>query len=215
MKNLKKLFLVTCLCWSPFNATCQIAVSGDPLGGTPMAGQSYMNVKGSPYLFESWEKGSVTMASGKKFDNLDLMFDQVTNQIIFKDTDGSTKAFNQPIASFVIGKDANTHKFERGTDGIFYEKVVTGNLTLWKKNHKSLIDEKPYGSATLQRNVLNNITYYVGDLAQLTKIKTDKKSVLALMATKTTEIEEFIKKEKLSTKTENDLIRVFQYYNTL
>lgn len=213
MKLSKKLLLISCLLWGTANA--QMAVSADVLGGTPLSGQSYMNVKGTPYLLENWEKGSVTLASGKKFENLDLKFDQVINQVIFQDADGSMKAFNQPIATFTIGKDANEHVFLRGVDGIFYEKLLTGKINLWKKNHKTLIDEKPYGSATMQRNVLNNMTYYVGNLTNLVKIKNDRKSVLELLADKGPEIEAYMKKEKLSTKTESDLVRIFLYYNGL
>jgi hypothetical protein len=213
MKLSKKLLLISCLLWSAANA--QMAVSADVLGGTPLSGQSYMNVKGTPYLLENWEKGSVTLASGKKFENLDLKFDQVINQVIFQDTDGSMKAFNQPIATFTIGKDGSEHVFLRGVDGIFYEKLLTGKISLWKKNHKTLIDEKPYGSATMQRNVLNNVTYYTGDLTTLVKIKNDRKSVLELLADKGPEVEAYMKKEKLSTKSESDLVRIFLYYNGL
>ncbi|GAB3515719.1 hypothetical protein [Emticicia fontis] len=213
MKQFEKLLIVFCLAYGTANA--QIAVSSDILGGTPMTGQSYVNVKGSPYLLENWEKGSITTASGKKYENLDLKFDQVINQVIFQDIDGSMKAFSQPIAAFTIGKDLNAHEFYRGPDGIFYEKLAEGKITLWKKNHKTIIDEKPYGSATVQRNVLNNNTYYTGELVQLVKIKNDKKSVLELLADKAADVEAFIKKEKLNTKTENDLVRVLMYYNGL
>src|SRR6218665_1132429 len=152
MKQFKILLIVICLVYGTATAQAQIAVSNDAIGGTPLTGQSYMNVKGTPYLLENWEKGSVTLASGKKFEALDLKFDQVINQVIFQDIDGSMKAFSQPIAAFTIGKDANMHEFQRGVDGIFYEKLLSGKIILWKKNHKTLIDEKPYGSATVQRN---------------------------------------------------------------
>ncbi len=213
MKQFKKtLIIIGLACGS---ASAQIAVSGDLIGGTPLTGQAYMNVKGSPYLLENWEKGSVTVASGKKFENLDLKFDQVINQVIFQDADGNMKAFSQPIVAFTIGKDASEHLFKRGLDGIFYEQLVEGKVTLWKKNHKTIIDEKPYGSASIQRNVLNNNTYYVGEIAQLTRIKNDRKSILELLSDKAAEVEAYMKKEKLNTKTESDLIRIFFYYNGL
>lgn len=213
MKQFKKtLIIIGLACGS---ASAQIAVSGDLIGGTPLTGQAYMNVKGSPYLLENWEKGSVTVASGKKFENLDLKFDQVINQVIFQDADGNMKAFSQPIVAFTIGKDASEHLFKRGLDGIFYEQLVEGKVTLWKKNHKTIIDEKPYGSASIQRNVLNNNTYYVGEIAQLTRIKNDRKSVLELLSDKAAEVEAYMKKEKLNTKTESNLIRIFFYYNGL
>lgn len=213
MKLLSKLSIIACLAYS--SATAQIAVSADPVGGTPMTGQVYMNVKGSPYLLEDWQKGSVTIASRKKFENLNLMFDQVANQVIFKDADGVIKSFNQPIVAFSIGEGSKIYNFEKAADGLFYEKLVSGKLNLWKKNKKSIIDEKPYGSATVQRNVLNNTTYYVGELAQLTKIKNDKKSVVQIMSDRASDVEEYIKEQKLNPKNEADLFRIFLYYNGL
>lgn len=192
-----------------------MAVSADAVGGTPMTGQAYMNVKGSPYLYEDWEKGDVTLASGRKFESIDLMYDLIANQVIFKDSDGESKLFSQPIKTFNIVKSSEIHSFERGMDGAFYEKLVTGNTTLWKRIAKSIIDEKPYGSATLQRNILTNIYYYTGEIAQPVKFKTDKKSVLALLINKNNELEEFIKNDKINTRNEVDLIRLFQYYNSL
>lgn len=216
MKLFKKSLIISCLsCLVWGSARGQLAVSGDVLGGTPLAGQSYMNVKGTPYLLENWEKGSVTLASGRKFENLDLKFDQVINQVIFQDVDGSMKAFSQPIIAFTIGKEARVHQFYRGLDGVFYEKLLNGKVILWKKNRKTFIDEKPYGSATIQRNVLNNNTYYVGELTQLTKIKTDKKSILELLSDKAPVIDTYLKKEKLNPKNESDLVKAILYYNSL
>ncbi len=215
MKQFGKLLIVFCCAWVATNAQAQIAISNDIIGGTPLTGQSYTNVQGSPFLLETWELGTVTMASGKKFENINLMYDQIAGMVIFKDRDGSSKSFNQPIASFFIKKGTDIYNFERGLDGVFYERLLTGKINLWKKNRKSIIDEKPYGSATVHRNILNNITYYVGDVSQLTKIKTDKKSILASFGDKASDVEAYMKKEKLNTKTESDLVRVFLYYNGL
>jgi len=213
MKLSVKIFIASCMAWA--SAQAQLSLPSDQIGGPPMGSQNYVNIKGSPYLLETWEKGSVTMASGQKFEDIELMFDQVANQILFKDSKGEVKAFNQPILSFIIGQGAKQHTFAKGADGIFYENLVNGKTPLWKKNHKTLIDEKPYGSATVQRNVLNNNTYYVGELSKLTKIKNDKKTVIQVLSDKASEIEEYIKAEKLNPKTESDLARIFVYYNGL
>lgn len=213
IKHFKSLLIVVCLALTSANA--QTSIGTENVGGPPMTGKTYINVKGSPYLLATWERGNVTMASGRKFENLDLMFDQVLNQLIFKDVDGSSKAFIQPIVSFTIGKEPEIHHFERGTNNVFYEKLSGGKVNLWKKNQKTLIDEKPYGSATVQRNVLNNTSYYVGELAIFNKIKNDKKTILEVLSDKAPEIEAYMKKEKLNPKTEIDLIKIFQYYNSL
>lgn len=215
MKPLWKFFIAILLHSYSFNAKCQIAISADAVGGTPLSGQTYLNVKGSPYLFDNWEKGNVTLTAGRKFEDIDLMYDQVSNQLIFKDKNGDSKIFNQPIVTFNIRQTPNIHQFERGVDGVFYEKLLSGKAMLWKRNHKSIIDEKPYGSATIQRNILNNISYYSGELTQLIKLKTDKKSILTYLSNNTAELETFIKKEKLNTKNEADLMRLFEYYNGL
>jgi len=213
MKLSAKILIASCMVWA--SAQAQLSLPSDQIGGPPMGSQNYVNIKGSPYLLETWEKGNVTMASGQKFEGIDLMFDQVANQVLFKDSKGEVKAFNQPIISFIIGEGAKQHTFAKGVDGVFYENLVSGKTSLWKKNHKTLIDEKPYGSASMQRNVLNNNTFYVGELSKLTKIKNDKKSILEVLTDKAPEIEAYMKKEKLNPKTEIDLIKIFQYYNSL
>ncbi|UTA67701.1 hypothetical protein [Emticicia sp. 21SJ11W-3] len=216
MKQLGKLLIVSFgFVWLATNAHAQIAISADVIGGTPLTGQPYTNIKGSPFLLDTWEIGTVTMASGKKFENLSMMFDQVANMVIFRGADGQSKAFSQPVAAFTVKKGADVYNFERSPDGVFYEKLLTGKITLWKKNQKSIIDEKPYGSATVQRNILNNTSYYIGELSKLSKIKTDKKSIIALFGDKAGEVEIYIKKEKLGTKEDADLIRIFDYYNSL
>jgi hypothetical protein len=49
----------------------------------------------------------------------------------------------------------------------------------------------------------------------MTKFKPSKKDFLEMFKSKSTEIADFIKNEKIDLKQHDDLVRVFVFYNTL
>jgi len=214
---MEKFFkLLTILFFTVYISHGQIAISNDLLGGTPLAGQSYTDVKGSPYLSEDFQKGDVILVSGRKYENMDIKYDAFLKKIVFLDSkDGESKYFDAPVGSFSFKSASNQQYFFRNPDGNFFELLSSGKISLWKSVSKSMVDDRPYGSTKAQKIINTNIFYYAGDMGSLKKLKNDKKSILEMFPGKSVEVEGFIKNKGLNPKNEEELVKIFAYYNNL
>lgn len=209
-KPLAVLFLICHISYG------QVAISNDGIGGTPLSGQAYIDIKGSPYLEEDFRKGDVIMASGRKFENMDIKYDILVKKVVFVDArDGESKFFDAPVVSFSFKLGESSRYFYRSVDGNFYELLNNGKVPLWKGVAKSIIEDRPYGTTKAQKIINTNTYYYTGEIAAPKKLKADKKNVVELLKDKSGEIESLMKKEGLNPKNEGELVKIFAYYNSL
>ncbi|QCR24217.1 hypothetical protein [Pontibacter sp. SGAir0037] len=208
------------------NVHAQIAIVGD-VQGRPAVTRSFTDIQGSAYLYDSWEKGKVKMMNGTIHDNMELMYDQVNDELIFKGLSNQPQTFLHPVHEFTISKVVNNHvveerKFRKGfspVDGAnnmaTYEVLAEGNTLLLKRTAKVVFEDLPYGSSTKVKTIRENTHYYIAVADKLVKIKNDKKSVLQVLNSKSTEIDRFIKENKINFKDDADLSKLIAYYNTL
>ena len=169
------------------------------------------------YLYSVWAKGSVLQGDGKTFDNLDLLFDMSKSRLLFKDTDGATKAFAVPVVQFTIGSPDNSaakKTFRRGfesidgaTDATYYEVLTDGSLKLLKHTEMKRSYERAPGSLYETKQIKPAYTYYIADNGKLTKLRREKKFVVNLLKDKNPDIEKTL--DKLSLQREEDLIKLF------
>lgn len=201
------------------NAAAQVELMNDPLG-RPMMSKQYTDVQGSPYLFTEWKNGSVKLQSENVFQNIPLRYDQINDELLFKDNVGQELAFAEPVVEFKI----ENKTFRKGykpvdttTPASFYEVLADGETQLLKRTSKRIYEDTPYSSATKVRTVSSTETYYLAlnGGQQLVKIKKDKKSVLDAMSDKKPELEKYIKDQRLNLKLDADMVKVIAYYNTL
>ncbi|WP_299817758.1 hypothetical protein [uncultured Pontibacter sp.] len=193
--------------------------------GHPIQTKSYTDVKGSAYLYDTWMKGSATTANGITYDGVELMYDQVSDELLFRSENGEAKTFFQPISEFSIrvGKDEVTlknHVFRKGFTPVdaasphaFYQVLVDGDTQLLKRTSKKIFEELPYGSATKVKTFQEDTHYYIAQKDKLTKIKTDKRAVLKALNDKEAALETYIKANRLNLKNDEDLIKVIDFYN--
>lgn len=189
------------------------------VSGRVFSVDTYTEVKGTPYLVNSWCKGSVKFSNGNILKNEDLMYDMVSGQVLYKKagSEDVIMAFSDPIKSFSINVDGKGRNFIKNkTDNAFFEVLYDGPTKLVKQSQKFINEQSQYGSATKAKVIEEKSIYFLlptnGDKIQLSK---DKKATLAAMGNKQSAIDAYIKKEGLNLKNENDLIKIAQYYNTL
>lgn len=187
--------------------------------GRPVFEKRYTDIKGTPYLFEDWVEGSVKLKSGKAFDGVKLKYDQVADELMFLDQAGKEMLFVEPVVEFTMDKKTFRIGYP-ATDGAspesYYEVLVEGKTELLKRTSKKVIEEAAYNAATKVKTIRSNESYYVtASNLSLTKVKKDKKSLLAALPDKSAELEAYVKSNRLDLRQEQDMAKLIAYYNSL
>ncbi len=172
---------------------------------------------GSPYLTDSWATGSATIAKGT-YNNMKLKYDLKNDVPVFASKDNVAMSFAEPVNRFTI----NTMTFANGFPAIgaqmkdsYYEILSDGKIKLLKHLAKHIEETKTYGSATANREYVTTEAYYVFKNDKMSAIKPDKKAVLGLMTDKAAQIDDYLKANKVNFKSDADLGKLFDKYNSL
>lgn len=218
-----KLVCVLFLCFVSISLNAQVMQDAN---GRPLLAVQYTDVQGSPFLVDTWTKGKVKLSDGEIFEDLDLKYDQVADQLIFKNSVGAAMTFVKQVNEFNLlnpgGPDILPMLFRNGyrpvngnTANTFYQVLSDGETPLLKRSFKKIAENKPYGSATTIKTFEEAHAYFLVQQGTPVKIRKDKKAVVQALSGYQSELEEFIKSNNLSFKSETDLVMILTYYNSL
>jgi hypothetical protein len=191
------------------------------VSGIPFVATKYSAVEGFPNLFTDWKKGQVKLKDGAKYQDLDLMYDLVKDELSFKSKDGQPMLFKQSVVQFQFND--MEQPYVSGIDGgkfftnrNYLQQMSTGKITVYKKTVKNIIEKNEYNTVAKTQVFLENIQYfYTLNNGPLGVFKKDKKMLLELLADKPSEVQTFITKNNIKLKEDKDLISVLAYYNSL
>ncbi|MCC9135880.1 hypothetical protein ACFSKU_17800 [Pontibacter silvestris] len=208
------------------SSSAQIAIKDET--GRPLMTKQYTDVKGSPYLADEWYKGTVELTNGTIYDEMNLMYDQVKDELIFKAAGEQAQAFEaSSVYAFTIhlqkdGLPEEKKNYRKGfipvdgaPDMAFYEVLADGQTQLLKRTKKVVFEEIPYGSSTKVKDIRESSYYYIARSGKLVKIKADKKSVLKALKDQAPALEKYAKANKLNLKDDAGLAQLVAYYNGL
>lgn len=194
-------------------------------GGEPFSNEKYVRVvAGSPYFIANWSLGSVILQNGKRFDSLYLKLDLLSNELHFKNALGQDFVTTTPISEVLLKDSVSGIVFRfihsssipasaSPTDG-WYQLLVDGSVLLFVKFNKTLSENQPYGSATLEQTITTSSNYFL--LLNTVFIRIKKFTELpGLLKDKSAEMKKFILDNHISGKSVEDYIRVVSYYNTI
>ncbi|WDF55271.1 hypothetical protein [Mucilaginibacter sp. KACC 22063] len=197
------------------------------VNGSPIKVTKYTNINGSPYLSDSWQKGTVLLANGQTF-NLDIKYDMIADNLLFKNKNGDSLNFVQPVKEFKIksadNDDSQSKLFRNGfpstnvktSASSFYEVLYDGGTKLLKREAKSLWKESTtYATATETQNITQTTDYYIFKDGKMITVKPNKKAFLSALSNKTAELGKYVKDNNIDFKKDSDLIKVVSYYNSL
>lgn len=185
--------------------------------------EPYSEVKGLPYLFKDWAKGSVRAGSSEKKD-LMLKYDEVEDRVFVKGPNGELSTFSTQLTGFSIQDPSknNIRNFSAGflavntfSEKSFYEVLVNGKAKFLRKNIKVISENKEYSGAIV-KSVNDDIRYFLV-LAnnQPVMVKLEPKAILEVLKDKETELNNYIKTNNLNLKKLDDASKLITYYNTL
>lgn len=184
------------------------------------------DVTGSSDYKMDWADGAITRKSGKQYNNLKLKYDAYDDVVLFQDSNGNPLA---PVFADVNGftlkgmsDNQSDMVFANGfpavdnqTPASFYVVLSNGKTKLLKHILKTVKETQGFGDGTVTKNFESQQVYYVLKNGSMTKIKPEEKDVTAALSDKSAQVTAYAKENKLGFKKDEDLGKIFDYYNTL
>jgi hypothetical protein len=187
--------------------------------GRVITEQSFTDVIGSPFFNNVFVNGNVVLTNGDKFKDVPLKYSSYKDELFFKNPkDGSLLSFVVPVKSFELLGETYINGLpavDNFTENSYYVLIADAKVKLFVKNYKTILENKPYNSASIEKKFEDNKTYYVLKDGKMSRFKPSKKDLLETFGDKSAEIDSFLKKEKIDYKNNADLVKVFQHYSTL
>jgi hypothetical protein len=183
----------------------------------------YAGVKGGTTLLQEWAPGKITMTRGQVFSHDKINYDAFNGELIVLRDDREAVVNVNMVKDFVLNVGADTLHFTRlpGADGklAFFQKLVPdAKVGLYKKVYKILVEPDYKGAYSTGRNYAEFISeekfFCVVPGKGMKELKS-KKNLLEEFPDHKDALNQFIKKEKIDFKNQNDLKNLFVYLNKL
>ncbi|HMJ69284.1 MAG TPA: hypothetical protein VK508_10330 [Cyclobacteriaceae bacterium] len=183
------------------------------VAGQPFFPKQYVDVNGTPYLFEDWTNSTITMKNGQALKGVRTNFNLVTNELLFLDAEGQAMVANPIVIKSVEVESPSQRKFvPTAAKNTFYEVISSeGKATLVKYSRKVIMETKPYNSATIQKNFVTDVSHMIVVDGKVTEVRSANDIYEALGSES---LKEFAKKERLKQKSVESWIKIVNYYNS-
>lgn len=214
------MLLLACVYFSGLKA--QVIQLYDPIANRTFDTERYSGIRGTPFLVDKWQKGSVLTVKGI-YQNLELKFDAYENKLYFNKNDESFE-FQDPIISFTfIPNPSDTSlnmKYIKGLSGSgltpnqFVKVLAEGKVSLYRSDIKA-VSEMSEINAGMVKTFANVTRYYVVKDKVTQLIKINKSEIMNLVKDQEAKIQAYISEHKISIKNESDAAEILFYYNQL
>ena len=200
--------------------------NNEMLYGIPLAPGG---VVGDNYLTTDWSSSAILLYKNEKLiKGYPIRYDIAANQLNVKSSGGIKVLEGSAVKSFsMIDSARNNLKYfinagEYTLDGStmtgFFEVLVDGRVALFKRL-RVVLKKADYNSAldigSRDDKIVKQATYYLNQTLVVTELPSAKNKLASLMGDRGDEVKDFIDRNKLSVRKEDDLVRIFQYYNSL
>ena len=187
--------------------------------GILVSGEVDPGIEGSPYLFKNWNTFAIIhISNGKKFTINNLNYDTKIDRFVSKVSLDSVYVFDASNLKEVTLNNKKFKRFDRNDRYEYFQLVaLSKGKDILKKSIK-LIKKGSIDPLTNKKNkdkYVNSSKYFLNSKNGIEEFKLKKKSFLKIFGNNSLKIKKFIKKEKLSIKNDEDIAKIFKYYNQL
>jgi hypothetical protein len=200
-----------------------VMVLQDPISSKVFSSERYSDVRGTPFLFEKWMKGTVTTPRGI-YNDLEIKFNVYDNALFFSRDDNAYE-FTDNITSFTLmpkPDDKSSYLvYKKGITGPdfkpteFVRVLAEGNGASAYKLDQKYFSEKSEINAGIVKTFAHNSKYYIQVNKNISFVKLNKAEILNVLKDKEDKLNTYISEKKLNFKKDTDLIELVNYYNTL
>ncbi|MCZ4224018.1 hypothetical protein [Pedobacter rhodius] len=182
--------------------------------------ESRGDLEGSPYLFPQWEMATIKFSPGINPITDNIKYDLLEDMLVTKGENDEEYEFKDMPAEFVL---SNTKEVYRNgfmpVDGMtvktFYNVIYDGKIKFLKKLSKTIIESKGYNTGTVTKKVAEVINYYLVKADNKpVKVKNNEKAFIAVLG-RGDELTKYIKENKIDLKSNEGIIKLLTYYDTL
>ncbi len=198
------------------------------------AGESFENraykekadnsVEGNPMLFDDWRAGEVILKNGEKYILGKINLNAAVNKFLYSKND-TVFEFSDNVKEIKIY--TQDHSDNSGSDMVFrndinpyaanFVQVLTkGKITIFQEYNK-----KPEGE-NYSNGIVNNSRKYVLHINQsalvdnkVIPVKFSSSSLDELTSDKKSQVDAYVKENKLRVKKEDDFLKAISYYNSI
>lgn len=186
----------------------------------------YSGVKGSPFLSEDWLTGKLFLISGDSVEDKPLKLDIYQNELILRQRNSENYVKKEAIEGFAFTDPQTGVNYEfikaihpqRG-DEQYFQRLTSGRAELLVF-HEARFHKANYKGAYATGNTYDEFipgeTFFARHTASAPqKLKTSKNSLIRFFPDHQDEIKGFLKENKFKLSDKEDLIKVFNYYNSI
>ena len=186
----------------------------------------FPDVKGTPYLNDSWQIGSIFIEKVNKIDINKVKFNCFQNQLEYEE-EGKIYTPTQKYAEFHIielGENNQSKKrifrneFISDQEFQTYFEILSDGDTKLLLKYAVRIEEyaEPLSLNKIKRfNKIPQLFIYKTKSQSLIRIKKDKKTILKAFENQSEQVAKYISSNTLNLKNEEDIIKICAYYDTL
>jgi hypothetical protein len=183
----------------------------------PITENRYIGIKGSAYLFEHWLPGKIYEFEGEVFQHTKINYNTKTGKIEIQNENGSITVINEVLyhqVEIMMDKDQTLTFANRLTKGDinYYQVIYKGDqLAFLEKTVAEVESENvsEYSAYNYSGAFDQKTKYYILQDGQIQEVFRNKKNLLEFFDSK--ELEQFVKKEKLKFKKDEDLVKAFEF----
>lgn len=214
MKLLTTLVLLLC-----FTNASKAQVYLRDIQGRVIRETNFAGVIGSPFENDEFLNGNVMLTNNDEYENVPIKYNIYNDELYFKNTkDEMLLSFVIPVKWFKLAGQTYLNGFpeiDNYTKNTFYGFVAGNKIKLLFKVYKTIAESRPYNSPNVEKKFERYKDYYILKEGKMYRFKPSKKDLLNLYVSEGPKIEEYIKKEKINFKKEEDLVKIIDFINSL
>ena len=186
--------------------------------GKKYAGYPFTFSEGTPFfLSDKLQQGSIKY-NGLIFENINLMYDELSNAIIMQDENHRIQLLNEKISWFTIAGFRficfiNDGKNNAAPETGFYNVLYEGNISVLKKETKKIREILAFSGDDKTHVIDTKANYYFKKNNEFTAIN-NQNELIDFFSDRKKEVKHFIKTSKLNFKKDpdNELAKVAAYF---
>ena len=187
--------------------------------GRPIRELSFVDVIGSPFANDEFLKGNVILNNDDEYENVPLKYNTYNDELYFKNAkDEMLLSFVIPVKCFKLAGQTYLNGFpeiDNFTKKSFYGLLAGNKIKLLFKSYKTILETRPYNSPHAEKRFESYKAYFILKEGKMYRFKPSRKELLDLFDSSSPKIEEYIKKEKVYFKNDSDLVKIFDFINSL